>query len=294
MQKKKPKPKKIKIERFKFFLDAKAMKAYKVIIRLSKAPYKIIMSNYTTRIICPLLDIDFMFVNSFQSDRMFIAYAMIKRDFEKWSANEMPTTEYKDVVFYENKITKNINLENIVNLDLNSAYATALLNTDFIQENTYNYLQLIPKIDRLSCVGMFASKKTTYHFDEKGEIVLVEPYESPTSGYFIYCIKIVGELMMKIKDAIGADFLMFWVDGIYIINNPESVNKAKEIIEENKFKYKEKLLPIFQATIDKKKRIKIRLGEEKENLCEIKEFNYPATPTEFQKDFENFVNSFIN
>lgn len=278
----------------KFLQSFDSVKLYKDLIRIAKVPYTMILSNYTTELICPYLNIDLMFVNSFQSQNMFMGYNMIKRDLLKWSANEQPAIKYEDVVFFENNIKETLEYKDIVNLDLNSAYATVLLNEYFIEKKTYQFLQTIPKIDRLACVGMFASKKTTYYFDESGKAVNWEIKEADTSGYFIYCIKKVGDLMKEIKAAIGEDFLMFWVDGIYIKNNGSgSVKKARKIIEDHRYNYKEKILPTFKTFKSEKNKIKVILGEEYLDHCKIKEFNYPAPPSEFQRDFNNYIKKII-
>jgi len=285
----------IKTKKDKFLQSFENVKLYKDLIRIAKVPYKMILSNYTTELICPYLNLDLMFCNSFQSQKMFMGFNMIKRDLLKWSANEQPLTTYEDVIFFENNIKESLQYKDIINLDLNSAYATVLLNDYFIEKKTYSFLQTIPKIDRLACVGMFASKKTLYEFGEDGNVANWEVKEANTSGYFIHCIKKVGDLMTEIKNAIGDDFLMFWVDGIYIKNNGSpSVKIARKIIEDHRYNYKEKILPTFKTFKSEKNKIKVILGEEYSDHCKIKEFNYPAPPTEFQKDFTKYLKTFIN
>lgn len=288
----------MKTYKHKCYLNNEALEAYIGICKAAKYPYKIIMSNYTSHLFCAGLDIDILFMNSFQSKRMFIGFQMIKTDFEKWTANEIPVIDYNDVLFFENEIRQDTELDNVTNLDLTSAYATVLRNDYFIQEKTYKYLQGIPKVDRLACVGMFASRKTIFEYSETGEIANYEIIQSPTTGYFTYCIKVVGDLMLKIKEAIGSSFLQFWVDGVYINSEDAgAVAEAKRIIEAAKFQYKEKLIPKFRAKILDNKKINVQLWQTTDNrhlltgqyVTELKEFNFPKPQTEFQKAFKRYL-----
>lgn len=280
----------------KFYIDDNAIKSYIDMIRAAKLPHKIIYSNYTTEIICEKLNFDFMFLNSFQSKKMFVAFNMIKGDFNNYTVNEIPTYTYNDVLFFEHAINREMQLKDVVNLDLNSAYATVLLNDGFIQQKTFDFLQEIPKIDRLACIGMFASRKTLFQYDEKGEVDKHElikaknKHGDETEGYFIYCIKKVGELMVNIRSKIGDDFLMFWVDGIYIKNNKESIQAAEQIIKDSNFKYKKKILPIFNTKIKNNKKISVELWEQNPLYCEKKQFNYSKPLTEFQKIVIDYIN----
>lgn len=288
----------MKLEKHKCYLNNDALQAYVGLCKKGRYPYKLTISNYTTHLLCYGMGFDMLFMNSFQSKKMFIGYNMIKSDFEKWTANEIPVIDYNDVLYFENEIKQDIELTNVINLDLTSAYATVLRNDYFIQEKTYQYLQNIPKIDRLACVGMFASRKTIFEYSETGEIAKYEIVQSPTTGYFTHCIKQVGDLMLKIKAAIGSSFLQFWVDGVYINSEDAgAVAEAKKIIEQANFQYKEKLIPKFRAKILDNKKINVKLWQTTDNrhlltgqyFTELKEFNFPKPQTELQKAFKRYL-----
>lgn len=110
--------------------------------------------------------------------------------------------------------------ENFYSVDINAAYPTALYRVGAITKKTYRYLiENIPKSDRLRCVGMLATQKGVYHY-ENGDLVDFEVDKSDYSGWFFMCCVIVGDIMDECRLRYSDKVLHYWVDGIAIQGDP--------------------------------------------------------------------------
>lgn len=266
-------------------MDKQAIKSRIEIIKASKKPFTIKYTTYTVEIICPGLSFHYLFLNRFQSPKLFFANSMIKKNIVD-SKLEYPDLTYYDVTFFSHDIVKDMYFENIYNIDLCNAYARVLYNHNFITKKTYEYLLKIPKLDRLASVGMLASQKKIFNFDENGEVVNYEKIKAKdkngnlTQGVFIFCIKIVGDLMKKISNILGDDFLFFWVDGIYF-KESDKIDTVRKLINNSGFDFKEKGIQKFKSNIKENEKINIILWESDLHKCEKKEFNFPKKDSEF-------------
>ena len=170
----------------------------------------------------------YMFANGGSATkRSFIAYQKILKDIRK-SGLVTPDVCSKDVKYWwfkdKGKYPASFN-----SVDINSAYPTALLNTGAITYETYYYLQNeIAKVDRLKCVGMLATQKGVYHYED-GKLVDFEVDTSDYSGWFFMCCVIIGEIMELCKERYKDEVLHYWVDGIAL--SGESYNDCLHYIE---------------------------------------------------------------
>jgi hypothetical protein len=103
----------------------------------------------------------------------------------------------------------------IVNIDISSAYANCLLNSKLISKETYNFIQKIPKTERLPAMGMLARNQLIINF-EKGEATTNERFTADTAQVFFYVISEINKLMQEVMTMAGEHFLFYWVDGIFL------------------------------------------------------------------------------
>lgn len=212
----------------KAILNADAVNAYIDFHKDLKIPFKMSISNYTTRITSNAVDIHFM--KTEQSNRVFAAYNRTKSEVTKHKIKKINSF---DLQYYSHAFKdENFYSDIIFNVDLKSAYATVLFNDGLISKKTYSYLCSLPKMQRLAAVGMLAGKKTIFQIDEAGEVQDEQTIISPTADYFFYCVKRVSEIINEASQHLGQSFLFSWVDGIYFLENPDSAIKAGEIIKE--------------------------------------------------------------
>jgi hypothetical protein len=152
------------------------------------------------------------------SKRSFIAYNKIVSDIKK-SGIATPDVCSRDVKYWWFKDSDKYP-SSFYSVDINAAYPTALYNTGAITYKTYEYLlNNIPKIDRLKCVGMLATQKGVYHYEE-GKLVDFEVDTSDYSGWFFMCCVIIGEIMELCKKRYKGESLHYWVDGIALSGDP--------------------------------------------------------------------------
>lgn len=263
------------------------------LIRVAQLPFTLRYTTYTVELICEKLNFDYLFLTRFQSKRLFLANSLIKRDIVN-SKIEYPDLTYCDVSFFLQDIERTDQYFDIINIDLSNAYAQVLFIYGFITEDTYNFLLKIPKLDRLAAVGMLASQKRVFNYDKDGEIIFYDKVKAKdklgreTQGIFIFCIKIVGDLMIELARILKDDFLFFWVDGIYF-KKTDKINTLFEKITESGFKFKTKNIPCFKSSLKENEKIKIELWEDCGTFSTKKEFNFPKKDTEFSKSLTKYL-----
>jgi hypothetical protein len=147
---------------------------------------------------------------------MFAAYQKIKKDIE---GKNLPHVDPEKLRYYINGFNgTQIYSDKIYNIDLKAAYATILFNKGILSKKTYSYLIRLPKIERLVSVGMLASRKNTFHFNNKGVIISETETVSPFANFFFSAVKETFDIMQEMKIVLGNDFLFSWVDGVYFSN----------------------------------------------------------------------------
>jgi len=178
-------------------------------------------------------------------------------------------------------------IEDILCVDISSAYLTVLRNEKVITQDTFNWINTTStknkkaKTARLKSVGMFASNPMKLIF-ENGEITNFEQNRNPFAWVFFLACQKTNEAMELCKKELGNDFLFYWVDGIFFRNNKEKIEKITEILSTLGFKSKqeivrnlrksektllfnkdgkEKILFLPQTNFEEMKQIKIKLGK---------------------------------
>lgn len=161
------------------------------------------------------------FLKNLRSRKMFSAYNKIKGNLQKLpeKVNMQFIKYYQTGMIYDK-----LYLDEVCQIDITSAYSSILRNSGLITDEVYDYLCTLDKLDRLACVGMLASKKNIFTFNDKGLLESHSVVANKYSDYFFYCVQKTYKIMNECRLLLGEDFLFSWVDAIYF--NPSST-KAK-------------------------------------------------------------------
>ena len=193
---------------------------YNLFTRMLKgSPYEIELSNYTAKFSAPGLRIN-LSTNHF-SNRTFAAYSKLKSDIKNHTA---PAINEANVNYYEIKaFPDNFYCQSAENTDITAAYLTVMLRAGYISQETYDYIIKLPKMERLVCFGMLASRREIYTIDRAGRVLKCADKISEHSPFFFWAADNVYRIMHEIKTHIVPDtFLFSWVDGIYYIEQREN------------------------------------------------------------------------
>ncbi len=273
----------IKEKKTKCFQNIETAKAYFDMLKISGKRFEVIISNYTTEYKGYF---NMHFISEEKSNRVFAAFSKIKSDVTKWSANEMPEIDKSALLYFDSyRFKKDLHLSHVYNIDLKSAYATVLFNDLFISEETFKYISKLPKMDRLACVGMLASRKEIFRYDESGDMYENEKRVSEMEGYFYHCVERVSKIMQDVKDIVGNKYLFTWVDGIYF-DGEENLEKVSKYLEEINYKHSVDLLNDFSVTACKNYDV---VSFKKEG--KFKEFVLTRNNSGFAKDMLRHINS---
>jgi hypothetical protein len=130
-------------------------------------------------------------------------------------------------------------VEGVCCLDIKSAYWRTALLMGVISREIYDKGLAIDKITRLASLGSLAKKKEVYTFDgeEYKRVDIVRSYDTENI-WFALCAR-VSELMQKMIDDLGDDFLFYWVDGIYFKRTDDNIKKVTEFLESCSYDIKE-------------------------------------------------------
>jgi hypothetical protein len=191
--------------------------------KAAKMGYTVKYSTYTIEIISPFAD--FYFMQDKMNPRCFGAANGIKKDIKSYleqlaAYGEPPPIIDRRVNYYQFAMPERLKQtgHTIYNIDIKSAYASVLAQHELITPATASNLSSLAKKDRLASVGMLASNKYSYTFNEENVLSAVEYNEGEYSDFFYFCIRHTQKLMETIQEMLGKDFLFYWVDGIYFEN----------------------------------------------------------------------------
>lgn len=213
-------------------------------------PYMIKHGTYTTTLESELGTHRFV-VNNY-SNRVFIARNKVKKDVMQSSTLEsVLKEEYTKVNYGVDSRLHSFSEQNILNIDLSSAYVYAIRNLGLITDETFDYLQTMKKGERLPSLGMLASSHTKFYF-KSGKCYDYQAYREPTSPVFFKLIKEVNDVMEECRWILGSDYIFHWVDGIFFRASvsKKKVEKVEEIINEFGFPFKYERVESFSFVKD--------------------------------------------
>jgi hypothetical protein len=128
-------------------------------------------------------------------------------------------------------------ISNVIEIDIDEAYWKTAFNLGVIDDELYNEgskaNQNLSKIARLIALGSLAKQEDVYYF--KGMRLMKEETKRSelTENIWYSICKKVSDVMSEAEKIANDNFLMFWVDGIYIKNEPDTVDKIKSLFTDN-------------------------------------------------------------
>lgn len=224
------------------------------------------------------------FLKKAQSFEMFAAYNKIKSDLK-----ELPVpVDTKYIKYYQTNFKHtHLYADKIYQIDIKSCYASILRNNNLISAETYKHICKLSKENRLAAMGMLASKKNIFQFDNTGEVVSHTVKKSEYSDYFFFCVQETYRIMDECKVILGDDFLFIWVDAIYFSGNTE---KAQSVI--NYFKEEHNL----ESSVNILYQFEVELRKDFYRLRYIKdrESTFMDIPTPEQSEKTELLNYLLN
>jgi len=241
----------------------------------SKVPFALTCSNYTITVEAG--EIQKKYVATMQTKRTFAAFSKIKSNVKD---KEPPIVNKDELIYFIHDFKKSAFHKRVVNIDLKSCYATVLLREGMINEDTFKYLSKCNKQERLASVGMLASKKKIFYFDNS-EIYDFDEIVSPTAPFFFHAVKRTYEIMSELKSIIGSSYLFTWVDGIYFTDESK-ILECTDYLDSIGFAYTVEELQNFDLKIfDSKIMLVFYKWSDKKKTYSPKTFNLPSPTSEF-------------
>ena len=189
-------------------------------------------------------------------------------------------------------------LDDLLCLDINSAYWRTAYLMGVISEKTYLLGMDMGKVTRLASLGSLAKTKETWCFDGVDFFSKsVERSVETEHIWFAICRK-VSDLMTQIADELGDEFIFYWVDGLYIKNSDENKKKVVDFFakydylcssdEIKQIKFNDSDFEVYVSNKDTPKvfsyRHKNKLSKRNEKMRDLKEMT----------KIKNTVNSVLN
>lgn len=199
--------------------------------------------------------------------------------------NELKKELEDNINFFQNdketgyfNFGKIVNNEKVFNIDLTSAYLTILYNTKKISKELFDKINGLKKSDRLKVLGMLAYQPFVFYY-EKGKLIYNEQIKNKFRHIFFYCVKETFELIYKIKNKIGFDFVFSWVDGIYFTGE-YNINIISDILKSKKLNFTvERLFNFTSVKADELNLYAYDKFNRKKNIFEEKKICVPDSNT---------------
>lgn len=204
--------------------------------------FKLTVGNYSV-----VLESDnekILFSDADTDKKTFLFHNMMKKDV----GGEVREVKKDRIQYYSfSGIQEGEKIEKCYCVDINSAYLKSLEIENVITSNTFNTINkqtkgtTKKKMSRLKSVGMFARNPLVITY-KNGRVHDTAVENSPFSWVFFLACQKTTDAMNAVKKKFGNDFLLYWVDGIFVRNYPESaVNLLGEIGFESKIEEIENL-----------------------------------------------------
>lgn len=118
-------------------------------------------------------------------------------------------------------------IEDVYEVDINSAYLFAAHKLQLIDEKLFSRMQKINKIDRLKCLGSIATRNVVQVYS-KGRITdtHIKTNEDMRRAWF-YIVRTIDQILYKFACDYD-NFLFYYVDGIYV----EGEENVKDIFQQ--------------------------------------------------------------
>jgi len=230
-----------------------------------KSNFKVAHSKYTTSIIFPDGS-KINFILRRYKDKVFMANRMIEKDLKAHPMFEqIKNGNYSTRNFAIKNGIDNCSYDEVINIDISSAYATTLKAHGLINDNTFRMLQHLEKHERLPAMGMIAKRSLIFDYKE-GECVGTSLVMGENRQVFFFLIQKVEECIRECKEISGEWYLFHWVDGIFIKNDiPVTLlQQIEKKLELYGYKYKYEKVVNFELT-RKREILSIRMNKNGED-----------------------------
>lgn len=187
-------------------------------LKISKLSFSTKQGKHSMNIKADKFSINF--ISSMRSDKFFSATRKVESDL---TGIQIPDVDEEKLEYFTHDIREDKREKKVYTLDISSAYATALLNRGMLSKKTYNYILRLSKPERLACIGMLA-KESVVTIYNKGVAVDTEIQKNEKRPFFFLAVDEISYIMRCIKMEAGSDYLMTWVDCVYLTNNRKLKN----------------------------------------------------------------------
>lgn len=161
-------------------------------------------------------------------------------------------------------------VEDLVCIDINSAYWQTALLLGFIDQKLYDEGMRKGKITRLASLGSLAKTREIWSFDGKNFKVKEKIRSIKTESVWFAICKHIGDLMNDVAKQLGSEFFFYWVDGIYIKNTEENIKFVNDFFESKGYKSKQDFVDYIEYS---ETNFKVKMRGNKP----IKTFSYSMT-----------------
>jgi len=140
-------------------------------------------------------------------------------------------------------------MDNIIELDLNSAYWKSAYKLGIISKKDYYKGLQQPKLERLASLGSLAKTVRVREFNgRKYSKVTIKNDSQDTRHVWFAISSEVDKLMLKCAKELKDQFVFYWVDALFFIDTPENRKKVQSMVKEAG--YDSKFIKILFAKFD--------------------------------------------
>lgn len=145
----------------------------------------------------------------------------------------------KDIIY---TYTDNLNehkktINNVFEIDINSAYYNFALKNNFIDLKTFQRGLQVSKITRLAAIGSTAKNKYCYDFNGKDYEFIRHENSPETENVYFKCALDTSLIMQELTSYLFADVLFFWVDALFV-KGEAAKNEVVKYMKDNDLPFK--------------------------------------------------------
>jgi hypothetical protein len=137
-------------------------------------------------------------------------------------------------------------IDDLIYIDINGAYWQTAHHLGIISDALYVKGLEVNKIVRLAALGSLAKTKDIWSFDGDRLKKLDTIRSCETENLWFAICKRVSDVMVEVANKIGNDFIFYWVDGIYIKDNPLAFNTVNSIFLNHGYTSKFEKVPFIE------------------------------------------------
>lgn len=182
----------------------------------------------------------YLFADSHFNNSDLGLFQKLKREVRKnIEDKKLIPPEFEKSKYFRTEIFKPIGkgeyleFDDVLEFDINKAYYKAALILGYISEQFYKACLELKKDLRLALIGSLATKKITLIYEdgklneEKHDVT----EDTELRKVFFHLVTYIDRCLFSFSELAGDNFLMYWVDGIYLKNYPRKEQHKKMISE---------------------------------------------------------------